>query len=239
MVEIHLRNISLFSSLSDEMLAHVNEQLEKLTLPAGQILFNVGDASDQLFIIERGRISISTPGESQGTVGQRLDIFTAGEYIGQVSLIADQPRSMIAKAEEDTTILALSRSTFREILGANPDLALSMMKELSSRVRYTYGFLKEVENWIRKISSGAYEETARLSSMHNSKDQTFSTLAAEFALLASKIMARDAALQEEVAILKIQIDESRHQEEVEQIRQSAYYQELQNKLKDIRSYSGE
>jgi len=239
MVDINLHNISIFSSLSDEVLAHVDEQLEKIILPAGQILFNVGDKSDQLFIIEQGRISIFTPGESQGTVGQKLNVFTAGKYFGQVALITGQPRAMIAKAEEDTTLLALSRSTFKEILGANPDLALSMMKELSLRVRYAYSFLQEVENWIRKISSGDYEETARLSSMHNSNDQTFSILAAEFALLASKIMAHDATLQEEVAILKIQIDESRHQEEVEQIRQSVYYQELQSKLKDIRSHSGE
>lgn len=239
MAEINLRNISLFSSLSDEMLAHVYEQLEKRFLPAGQILFNVGDASNNLFIIEQGQISIFTPGESQGTVGQKLNIFNAGDYFGQVSLIAEQPRRMIAKAEKDTTIFALSRATFGEILITNPDLTLSMMKELSSRVRYTYSFLNEVENWIRKISVGDYEETARLSLIHESKDQTFSTLAAEFTLLASKLMVRDAALQEEVAILKIQIDETRQQEEVERIRQSVYYQELQSKLKDIRSYSGE
>jgi CRP-like cAMP-binding protein len=51
----------MFSRLSEERLAEIHISLETRPLEAGEILFNMGDPGDELYIIEMGQIAIYAP----------------------------------------------------------------------------------------------------------------------------------------------------------------------------------
>ena len=60
-----LRRSSLFSSLSDEVLAALEAQLTHLTLISGEVLFREGDPSDSLYIVISGRLLVSQVADDQ------------------------------------------------------------------------------------------------------------------------------------------------------------------------------
>ena len=56
---ISLRNVYLFSHLSDERLAEIEAALESRDLKAGEELFNMGDSGDELFVVADGDFHVA------------------------------------------------------------------------------------------------------------------------------------------------------------------------------------
>jgi hypothetical protein len=126
------------------------------------------------------------------------------------------------------------------------------MYGLSDRIRYTTEFLNEVRSWVgrvtqgeyssdqfldevrgwvKQVSAGEYEET--FAPKHN-QDQTLSTLAAEFAKMAAMVQQREKELQLEIAQLKIEINETKRNEDVQEIKKSDYFRSIQEQVKAMR-----
>ena len=53
-----LKNMELFSGLSDDDLAHVMDDLETVHLDKGEVLFSEGDLGDKAYIIESGELEV-------------------------------------------------------------------------------------------------------------------------------------------------------------------------------------
>ena len=97
-----------------------------------------------------------------------------------MALIDQKPRSTSARAEETSSIYALSGEAFHKILGQNPEMAVSVMAGLNDRIRYTTEFLGEVRNWVRRMAEGNYQ-TGGVMESNKYTDPTLANLAAEFA----------------------------------------------------------
>jgi CRP-like cAMP-binding protein len=234
MAETFLRSIPLFSNLPDEALAQVEAALQERMLDAGQILFNHGDPGDELIIIKAGKISIYVPLDGAPANGQAIRYFTPGSVLGEMALLDEKPRSASARAEEASTILALSRKDFHQSLSANPQLSGTLMAGLSDRIRYTTDFLSEVRGWVQRITEGNYQPGIEANAHSSYQDPTLATLAAEFAQMAARVKEREDTLKQEVALLKIEIDETKRKQEASQIMDSDYYRELKEKIKSMR-----
>ena len=61
-----------------------------------------------------------------------------------------------------------------------------------------------------------------------------STLADVFKLMANKIKGREEKLKQQVAELKIEIDESKRKKQVAEITESDFFQDLQARAKEMR-----
>lgn len=228
-----LRNIVMFSQLSEKDLDSVSAALKKRVLAAGEVIFNQGDPGDELIIVVEGRVAIYAPSAGANAGGQTIRIFQPGEMLGEMALIDQKPRSLSARAATETTILALSKDDFRKLLLQNPETALSVMAGLSDRIRYTTEFLSEVREWVQRIAAGSYQTGGYLESSKY-QDQTLASLAAEFAQMAARVQEREDTLRKEVAQLRIEIDQTKRQQEASRIMESDYYQKLKEKVKDLR-----
>jgi len=92
-----------------------------------------------------------------------------GDFFGEMSLLDDQPRSATVIALERSTLLTLSRASFRAHLEAQPRTALEVLAELSRRLRRAdevignlalldvYG---RVARWLRDVAESDGEESA-------------------------------------------------------------------------------
>jgi class 3 adenylate cyclase/CRP-like cAMP-binding protein len=227
-----LRNVPMFERLSDDVLSEVEGALRLRSFEAGEVLFNQGDPGDGLFIVRTGRVAIYTPDAEHDGDERPIRIFEAGEVLGEMALIDDQPRSLSARALEESTVLVLSGDEFRRLLARQETLALGVMAGLNERIRYTTDFLGEMRQWVQRIGAGEYDRA--LASDRTYEDRSIAALAAEFARMAVQVKEREEALRRQVRRLSIQIDQAKKDRQVEEIVESDYFQSLRAQAKKLR-----
>jgi signal transduction histidine kinase len=98
----------------------------------GQIIFKEGDMGDAMYIIWSGRAAVVKGDFQAPTI---LGYRGAGDIIGEMALLENQPRSASVVALEELRALKVTRKDFEEMLSANPSMGLSILSVLSSRLR--------------------------------------------------------------------------------------------------------
>ena len=233
-IEKTLRENPLFSRLSEQELLQLNNALQSRSLATGDILFNQGDRGEELFIVKDGKLALYSPQPGVPAAGQTIRIFQPGGLLGEMAIIDQKPRSLSARAEEPTTVLALHEKEFKRMLANSPEMALAVMAGLNERIRYTTDFLTEVRSWVRRISDGNYQNAGITSQAGQFKDESLAALAAEFAQMATQVKEREDQLRREVQQLRIEIDESKRKKDVAEITGSDYYRQLKEKARRMR-----
>jgi len=231
-----LKRTAIFKHLPADAIEQVASALKTRTLQAGQVLFNLGDPGDEMIIVRRGKIAIYMPDANAPQSGQALRIFRSGEILGEMALIDRQSRSASARAETRAVIAALDLETFKSLIENHPDVAMGMMSGLSGKIRYTTEFIGEMRQWMQKLAEGNYQG---LQTPVEMRDSSLSALAADFVRMAARVREREEKLQQEVAQLRIEIDETKRRQEVTQITGSEYYVSLKEKLKALREEEDE
>jgi len=117
-----LRELPLFRHLDDATLAELAGELEWFALPGGAPLFALGDPADALYVLKSGSLGAFKP-DAKGEL--RLDgVVAAGETVGELGLIVDQPRSATVRALRDSELLRLPRSGFEKLVARHPEAML-------------------------------------------------------------------------------------------------------------------
>ena len=117
-----LRDVPLFRHLDSAALAELEGELEWFAMPGGAVLFEYGDVSDALYVLKSGSLGAFKP-DADGRF--RLDgVVAAGETVGELGLIVDQPRSATVRALRDSELLRLSRRGFTALIEHHPEAML-------------------------------------------------------------------------------------------------------------------
>ncbi|HET9553537.1 MAG TPA: Crp/Fnr family transcriptional regulator [Anaeromyxobacteraceae bacterium] len=128
------RQVSIFADLDDAAAAALERLAERRTFEEGALILSADEPGDALFVLASGRVKVVLYGESGREV--ILSIFKApGDFFGEMALLDDAPRSATVVAAERSTLLVLSRADFRAHLERSPRTALSILAELSRRLR--------------------------------------------------------------------------------------------------------
>jgi CRP/FNR family transcriptional regulator, cyclic AMP receptor protein len=136
-----LKMIPLFASLPEADQQNLTSLLRRKNLGKGEILFQQGDEGTALYIIVQGRIKISL---SRRMDNVTLAILGQGEFLGEMALLDDLPRSADAIALEDSLLYVLNRKDFLSFLSNNPHTVYAILNSLSRRLRNTDGQLAEM-----------------------------------------------------------------------------------------------
>ena len=94
---------------------------------AGEVLFNEGEPGDCLHLIRSGAVMVSRQLADREVV---LAYAPAGQYVGEMALISDLPRSATVKAAVKTETIRLDGADFKALMVKHEDVA--------SRVRDVY-----------------------------------------------------------------------------------------------------
>jgi len=129
-----LAHVELFSSLDKKELQTLAKSSQERTYSAGTKLFSQGDSGSGLYILKSGKVSITQRSGAQGAE-KEINTVGAGETLGEMALLDDQPRSATVTAVEDVTALLLPVWEFRGVIKAHPDIALKLLASLSRRLR--------------------------------------------------------------------------------------------------------
>jgi CRP-like cAMP-binding protein len=128
-----LRAIPIFSGISREALDSVASLLIERRFPKAKTIVEEGELGDYMYIIIEGRVKVTKlSGDGREKILEFLDV---GDFFGEMSLFDEMPRSASVETLCDVRILALGRSDFLGLLSRSPDLALSVIQELTRRLR--------------------------------------------------------------------------------------------------------
>ena len=130
-----LVEVPMFQTLPLEERKRLASMMKEDILPAGRILFEVGDPGMSMYIVVKGKIRISIAGDSGEEV--QLAALGGGEFFGELALLDQNPRSARATAIEETVLYSLERDNFLKFVGSRPDAALSMLSATAKRLRHT------------------------------------------------------------------------------------------------------
>jgi CRP/FNR family transcriptional regulator, cyclic AMP receptor protein len=136
-----LKKIPLFASLTDADLQNLTSLLRRKQLGKGELLFQQGDEGTALYIIVQGRIKISL---SRRLDNVTLAILGQGEFLGEMALLDDLPRSADAIALDDSQLYVLNRKDFLAFLSNNGHTVYAILNSLSRRLRKTDDQLAEM-----------------------------------------------------------------------------------------------
>jgi CRP-like cAMP-binding protein len=101
---MYMKQSDLLKGLGKDFLKQVMEVAEKETHKGGYILFNEGDRAKQIYILLKGRVSL-TMGET-GHIVYTVD--HPGEVFGWSSLVGRKGFSTTAECKETTKLLKIS-----------------------------------------------------------------------------------------------------------------------------------
>jgi len=155
-----LRKIPLFSRLGDAELSRLDPLLRVQTYGANEPVIWIGEAGNEVFLIQSGRVAVSTPDETGKDVV--LSTLGPGEFFGDLALLDGGPRSASVRTIEPCSMLVLGRDDFLTFLRQHPDVAIDMLATIGKRYRETLEKLRGVTNANEVIEKSAtgWERTA-------------------------------------------------------------------------------
>ena len=99
--------------------------------PKGTILFHEGDAGDDMYIINSGKVKIF---KEIGGVEKVLALLGQSDFFGEMSLLNKKPRSASAEVAEDAKIMVINNSTFDTMMRSNAEIAIRIIRILAKRL---------------------------------------------------------------------------------------------------------
>jgi CRP-like cAMP-binding protein len=112
----------------------------------GQVLFREGDDGDDMYIIQSGRVAIKKRVKDGDAT---LAVLEKGDFFGEMAILERMPRSATAEVVEDGELIVISGEMFGDMIKANPEIAVRMLRKQSIRLRETN---RQLENL---MSNGA------------------------------------------------------------------------------------
>lgn len=123
-----LRQVPLFSSLSQRHLSLLARHAVEMRYGAGEVLARQGQHGADFFVIGDGRARVERD-------GRRIAQLEAGDFFGEMSLIDGKPRSATVIAETPMVLLVIHRRSFSDLLAEAPGLSRTLLVTLSERLR--------------------------------------------------------------------------------------------------------
>lgn len=135
-----LKNIEFLRPLKDDELKRVSAFSIFEVFGAGESIVRQGDTGDTCYFIRSGSVDVVF--KDEGGTERFITTLKPGDFFGEMSLLAGEPRSATVIAREDTSCLVVASQAFRNVFVENPDLA----EQLSELLARRSGELKEIKN---------------------------------------------------------------------------------------------
>ncbi len=125
---LFLRKVRLFAGLAPSDLKQVARLAREDLHVDGAVLAREGEVGDRMYVIAAGTVQIVN---KSGNVRARR---TAGDAVGELSLVTDQPRNATLVCEGAVRVLTIGRREFDAILRDRPEVARAIIGVLGARL---------------------------------------------------------------------------------------------------------
>jgi diguanylate cyclase (GGDEF)-like protein len=123
--------------------------LEARRIPRKAVIFEEGDAGDELFILLSGKLN-ALARRSDG-IPRLLFTIVPGDFFGEMSVIAREPRSATIAAAEDADVAALRKDNFSRIILEYPRIGVKILRNIvriqNSWLEQSARHLEDLTRW--------------------------------------------------------------------------------------------
>jgi len=98
----------------------------------GHVLFHEGDDGEEMYIIQSGKVAIKKQVKDGEAVLATLE---KGDFFGEMAILERMPRSAAAEVVEEGDLIVINGETFGDMIKANPEIAVRMLRKYSLRLR--------------------------------------------------------------------------------------------------------
>jgi CRP-like cAMP-binding protein len=123
-----LAGVPLFAGVSEASLRRIADVTATIDFPPERAIVLQGQVGNGLYLLVSGRAR-ALQGESV------LAEFGPGDFLGELAVIDQQPRTATVVALEPTVCLALASWDLLAVLESDPQLGLNLVHELVRRLR--------------------------------------------------------------------------------------------------------
>jgi putative peptide zinc metalloprotease protein len=128
-----LRSMPIFDELNSRDLDQFARRMERETCQAGQVLFHEGDPGDKFYIVESGQLVVTRTINGDTVELSRRE---AGDYVGEIALLQDLPRTATITCGKDTVLLSLKAEYFHELVSKSMRVSEMILRTGSRRLTF-------------------------------------------------------------------------------------------------------
>jgi CRP/FNR family cyclic AMP-dependent transcriptional regulator len=125
-----LKGVPLFQSLSRKDLTQLARVSEDLEVEPGKALCKEGEVGQEFFVIVDGKVKVTRKGRRLATRG-------GADFVGEIALLEDLPRTATVTAETPLRVFVLTGKDFRHLLDEKPDVERRVLRALARRLAET------------------------------------------------------------------------------------------------------
>jgi CRP/FNR family transcriptional regulator, cyclic AMP receptor protein len=123
-----LRRVPLFAAVKPRELDRLAKVMSARTFTEGEAITTEGQSGVGFFVIEEGNATVSLKGDILRTLGP-------GDYVGEVALIDEGPRTATVIASTDLRCRGMAAWEFRSFVQEHPEVAWPLLQTLAARLR--------------------------------------------------------------------------------------------------------
>jgi CRP/FNR family transcriptional regulator, cyclic AMP receptor protein len=123
-----LKRTPLLAGLGRKDIEEVGRLVDEVDVKAGHVLMREGDIGREFFVIIEGQVRIDRGGRTIRTMGP-------GEFVGDIALVTERPRTATATTETPSRLLVLSHGAFHQLMDRYPSIRLSVLESMAIRLR--------------------------------------------------------------------------------------------------------
>ncbi len=117
----------LFASCSKSDLRRIAALADEVDFDEGRTLIREGTRGREFFVVVDGDLRVTRDGKNVGDLG-------AGDFVGEMALVADVPRTATVTASTPVRLLVLTNNGFLELLDQWPSIATRVLQSLGERL---------------------------------------------------------------------------------------------------------
>jgi CRP-like cAMP-binding protein len=119
-----LKQVPMFSSLSQRQLKRLTRDFKERTFRPGTTMVQQGHMSGvDFFVIAEGEASVTFDGKEIGRLGP-------GDHFGELALISERARAATVTAETILRCLVMASWHFRRFVKDNPDVSWKLLQHV-------------------------------------------------------------------------------------------------------------
>jgi CRP-like cAMP-binding protein len=123
-----LKAVPLFAHCTNKQVEFIVTQVEDMDFAAGRVLCTEGQSGGDFFVLLSGTADVTRK-------GRKIAKMRPGDFFGEIALVDGGPRTATVTTSEPSRCLVLGPRQFQNVIHQDADIAHSVMKALTLRVR--------------------------------------------------------------------------------------------------------
>ena len=123
-----LKTVPLFAGCSKSELGQLAKTADEIDLRQGTVLTREGRPGREFFVLIDGTAEVTRKGKRIADLGP-------GDWLGEIALITDSPRTATVTATSAVDVLVITDRRFRSVVETMPSIALKVLACVGERLK--------------------------------------------------------------------------------------------------------